>query len=105
MIKLFALPTPYAFQRWVSRKRYVQHAREKNTAVPSALNFFSPVRLIIACAVTLAIIVVASASLVVYNLRNRAVLERAGVVEFGIDRRETDRADIHGRTGRAKKLP
>ena len=42
-----------------------------------ALNFFSPVRLIVACAVTLALIVVGSASLIAYNLRTRAMSENA----------------------------
>src|SRR6188508_296525 len=42
-----------------------------------ALDFFSPVRLIIACAVTLALIVVGSAGLIAYNLRARAMSESA----------------------------
>jgi hypothetical protein len=61
--------------RWLSRLASAHYAREKNSGSASALNLFSPTRLIIACAVTLSIIVVTSASLIVYNLRNRAVSE------------------------------
>jgi PAS domain-containing protein len=42
-----------------------QNARDRNG---TALNFFSPVRLIVACAVTLALIVVGGAGFIAYNL-------------------------------------
>jgi diguanylate cyclase (GGDEF)-like protein/PAS domain S-box-containing protein len=61
--------------RWLSRLASAHYARKQHSGSASALNFFSPTRLIIACAVTLSIIVVTSASLIVYNLRNRAVSE------------------------------
>jgi diguanylate cyclase (GGDEF)-like protein/PAS domain S-box-containing protein len=59
--------------RWLFELASAQNARDRNGA--AALNFFSPARLIIACAVMLALIVIASASLVAYNLRSRAMTE------------------------------
>jgi diguanylate cyclase (GGDEF)-like protein/PAS domain S-box-containing protein len=43
--------------------------------VPSASNFFDPRRLIVVCAVTLTLVVAASAALITYNLRHRALVE------------------------------
>ncbi|HZP71090.1 MAG TPA: PAS-domain containing protein [Pseudolabrys sp.] len=63
--------------RWLSELASAQNARERNGAAAPALNFFSPVRLIIACAVALALIVVASAGLIAYNLRIRVLSENA----------------------------
>src|SRR6185369_8255893 len=60
--------------RWLSELASAQNARDRNGA---ALSFLSPMRLIVACAVTLALIVVTSAGLIVYNLRARAVSENA----------------------------
>ncbi|HKS86434.1 MAG TPA: EAL domain-containing protein [Pseudolabrys sp.] len=61
--------------RWLSRLASAQYAREKNSKPNATLNFFSPSRLIVACAVTLSLIVVVCASLVIYNLRSRAMTE------------------------------
>jgi len=60
--------------RWLSELASAQNARDRNGA---ALSFFSPMRLIFVCAVTIALIVVTSAGLIVYNLRTRAVTENA----------------------------
>jgi diguanylate cyclase (GGDEF)-like protein/PAS domain S-box-containing protein len=54
-----------------------QNARERDGAGASALNLFSPVRLIVACAAALALIVIISAGLIAYNLRARALSENA----------------------------
>jgi diguanylate cyclase (GGDEF)-like protein/PAS domain S-box-containing protein len=43
--------------------------------VPSASNFFDPVRLIVVCAITLTLVVAGSAALITYNLRHRALVE------------------------------
>ncbi len=43
--------------------------------MPSASNFFDPGRLVVACAITLTLIVVSSAALITYNLRHRALVE------------------------------
>ncbi len=51
-----------------------QFARASDTAAPSS-KFFNPERMIIVCAVTLAIIVVGSASLIAFNLHTRIVSE------------------------------
>jgi diguanylate cyclase (GGDEF)-like protein/PAS domain S-box-containing protein len=63
--------------RWISRLASAQYAREKNGTAAPALNLFSPVRLIVASAATLALIVIVSASLIAYNLRSRATTENA----------------------------
>ena len=54
--------------RWIFRLAAAQHAHRQNGVATPALNFFSPVRLIVACAVTLALIVVGSAGFIAYNL-------------------------------------
>ena len=61
--------------RWLSRLATAQVGRAQTTAVPSASNFFDPARLIIVCALTLALIVAGSAALITYNLRHRALVE------------------------------
>src|SRR5689334_15275218 len=58
---------------WLSKLVSAQFARAAVTATPA--KFFSPERLIPICAVTLALIVVVSASLIVFNLRNRVISE------------------------------
>ena len=49
-------------------------ARVPDTAGPAA-KFFSLQRLILICVITLAIIVVSSAGLIIYNLRDRVIAE------------------------------
>jgi PAS domain-containing protein len=63
--------------RWISRLASAQNTHPSNGAATPALNFFSPVRLIVACAITLAMIVVVGAGLIAYNLRTRAMSENA----------------------------
>ncbi|HET9715424.1 MAG TPA: EAL domain-containing protein [Pseudolabrys sp.] len=58
--------------RWFPRLVSARNAQEENAA---ALRVFNPVRIIIACAVALGLIVLISASLIVFNLRNRALSE------------------------------
>ena len=61
--------------RWISRLASAQDAHRQNGTATHALNLFSPVQLIVACAITLALIVVSSAGLIAYNLRMRAMSE------------------------------
>src|SRR5262245_45502606 len=58
---------------WLSKLVSAQFARGAVPAAPP--KFFSPERLIPICAVTLALIVVLSAGLIVFNLRNRVISE------------------------------
>ncbi|MGA7000875.1 MAG: hypothetical protein WBZ28_02920, partial [Pseudolabrys sp.] len=58
---------------WLSKLLSVQFARASDTATP--VKFFSLERLFLVCAVTLALIVVGSASLIVLNLRDRVTYE------------------------------
>ena len=58
---------------WLSKLVTARFARGAVTAAPP--KFFNPERLIPICAVTLALIVVLSASLIVFNLRNRVIFE------------------------------
>src|SRR6476646_5786770 len=59
---------------WLTRLMSAQFARASDTAAPTS-KFFNPERMIFVCAVTLAIIVVGSASLIVFNLHTRIVSE------------------------------
>ena len=67
---LYASPT---MPGWLSKLASAQFAPAAVTTAPS--KFFSPERLIPICAVTLVLIVVVSASLIVFNLRNRVISE------------------------------
>src|SRR6478672_1723135 len=58
---------------WLSKLMSAQFARASDTATPA--KFFSLERLFLVCAVTLALIVVGSASLIVLNLRDRVIYE------------------------------
>ncbi|MGB6863302.1 MAG: PAS-domain containing protein, partial [Pseudolabrys sp.] len=58
---------------WLSKLMSAQFARASDTATPA--KFFSLERLFLVCAVTLALIVVGSASLIVLNLRDRVTYE------------------------------
>jgi len=58
---------------WLSKLASARFARAAVSAAPS--KFFSPERLVPICAVTLALIVVVSAGLIVFNLRNRVISE------------------------------
>jgi hypothetical protein len=55
--------------------RKLVSARAANAAARSKFKFIGPERLIIACAVVLSVIVVGSASLIVFNLRNQTLSE------------------------------
>jgi diguanylate cyclase (GGDEF)-like protein/PAS domain S-box-containing protein len=60
--------------RWFPKSVSARGTGASDAPAPSS-KFFSPERLIIVCAITLAIIVVGSASLIVFNLRNRIFSE------------------------------
>src|SRR5689334_6554614 len=59
---------------WLSRLGSTRFARVPDTAGPAA-KFFTLQRLILICVITLAMIVVSSAGLIVYNLRGRVIVE------------------------------
>ncbi len=61
--------------RWLSKLASAQVARAQSAAAPGPLHFSDPTRLIVICAFTLALIVVISASFIIYNLRHRALAE------------------------------